>query len=60
MPRGDQHHFLNLMFFALFVLYVTRTLHVRPGLLGLVLGAGAIGGVIGSLLTNRLAARRCG
>jgi MFS family permease len=50
-------NFFNLMFFALFVLYVTRTLHVRPGLLGLVLGAGAIGGVIGSLLTKRLAAR---
>jgi MFS family permease len=47
----------NFMFFALFYLYASRVLHVRPGLLGLVLGAGAIGGVLGSLLTSRLAAR---
>jgi MFS family permease len=47
----------NFMFFALFYLYASRSLHVRPGLLGLVLGAGAIGGVIGSLMTGRLAAR---
>jgi MFS family permease len=47
----------NFMFFALFFLYATRSLHVRPGSLGLVLGAGAIGGVIGSVVTRRLAAR---
>jgi hypothetical protein len=33
-------NFFNFVFFALFVLYATRSLHVRPGLLGLVLGAG--------------------
>jgi predicted MFS family arabinose efflux permease len=32
-------------------------LHVRPGVLGLVLGAGAVGGVIGSLSTTKLAGR---
>jgi MFS family permease len=47
----------NFGFFALFVLFATRTLHVRPGTLGLVLGAGAIGGLIGAVLTRRLAAR---
>jgi MFS family permease len=47
----------NFMFFALFLLYVTRSLHVRPGPLGLVLGAGAVGGLIGSAITRRLAAR---
>jgi len=40
-------NFFTLMFFALFVLYADRSLHVGPGLLGLVLGAGAIGGVLG-------------
>ncbi len=50
-------NFFNFMFFALFVLYATRSLHVRPGLLGLVLGAGAVGGVLGATLTRRLAAR---
>jgi MFS family permease len=50
-------NFFNFMFFALFILYATRSLHIRPGLLGLILGAGAIGGLIGSLITRRLAAR---
>ena len=50
-------NFFTLMFFALFVLYATRSLHVRSGLLGLVLGAGAVGGVLGALVTRRLAAR---
>ena len=50
-------NFFSFMFMALFVLYATRALHVRPGLLGLVLGAGAVGGVLGSVLTRRIAAR---
>jgi MFS family permease len=49
-------NFFNFMFFALFVLYATRVLHVQAGVLGLVLGAGAVGGVIGSAVTKRLAA----
>jgi MFS family permease len=47
----------DFMFLALLILYATRFLHVRPGLLGLVLGGGAMGGVIGSLITKRLATR---
>ena len=50
-------NFFNFVFFALFVLYATRSLHVRPGVLGLVLGAGAVGGVLGALCTGRLSAR---
>jgi MFS family permease len=50
-------NFFTFMFVALVILYATRSLHVRPGLLGLVLGAGAVGGVIGALVTRRLAAR---
>jgi MFS family permease len=50
-------NFFTLMFFALFVLYATQSLDVRSGLLGLVLGAGAAGGVLGALVTRRLAAR---
>ncbi len=44
----------NFAFFALFLLYATRSLHVRPGTLGLVLGAGAVGGLIGSFATGPL------
>jgi MFS family permease len=47
----------SLMFLALFTLYAVRVLDVRPGVLGLVLGAGAVGGVLGALLTKRIAAR---
>ena len=48
-------NFFNFVFFALFVLYAVRSLQVRPGELGLVLGAGAVGGVIGAIVTTRLA-----
>jgi MFS family permease len=47
----------NFAFFAIFVLYATRSLGVAPATLGLVLGAGAVGGVIGSVVTGRVARR---
>jgi predicted MFS family arabinose efflux permease len=47
----------NFAFFALFFLYVARSLHVRPGTLGVVLGAGAVGGVLGSVVTPRIGRR---
>jgi predicted MFS family arabinose efflux permease len=50
-------NFFNFVFFALFVLYATRTLGVSPGTLGLVLGAGAVGGLLGSVVTTPLARR---
>jgi hypothetical protein len=37
----------NFMFFALWILFATKELHVNAGALGLVIGAGAIGSVIG-------------
>jgi MFS family permease len=50
-------NFFNLMFAALYILYATRSLHVAPGLLGAVLGAGAVGSLIGSVLTGRVSRR---
>jgi MFS family permease len=50
-------NFFNFVFWALFFLYATRTLGVRPGVLGLVLGAGAVGGVLGSVVTGRISRR---
>jgi len=50
-------NFFNFVFWALFILYVTRTLGVRPGVLGLVLGAASVGGVLGSILTGRISRR---
>jgi predicted MFS family arabinose efflux permease len=47
----------NTMFFALFTLYAIRTLHVSAGLLGVVLGSGATGGVLGAVLAKRIAGR---
>jgi len=54
---GAVVNLFNLMFGALFTLYAIRTLHVSAGLLGLVLGCGAIGGVLGSMVTKRIAGR---
>jgi MFS family permease len=50
-------NFFNFVFFALFILYATKSLGVEPATLGLVLGAGAVGGVIGSLVTGRVSRR---
>ena len=50
-------NFFNFMFVTLFALYATRSLHIRPGELGVVLGAGAVGGVLGSLATQRITGR---
>ncbi len=44
-------------FSAIFILFATQELHVRPAVLGLVLGGGAVGGVLGSVLTGRVARR---
>jgi MFS family permease len=50
-------NFFNLMFFALVMLYAVRVLHVSAGLLGLILGCGAFGGVLGAAVTKAVAAR---
>lgn len=50
-------NFFNFVFFTLFILFATRSLHVHPAALGLVLGAGAVGGVLGSLVTARISRR---
>jgi predicted MFS family arabinose efflux permease len=47
----------NFMFFALFVLYATRDLGVRPATLGIVLGAASIGTLAGSFVTARIGRR---
>jgi MFS family permease len=50
-------NFFNFVFFALFVLYAVETLDISPGTLGLVLGAGAVGGVVGSVVTTPVTRR---
>jgi MFS family permease len=50
-------NFFNFIYFALFLLYATRSLHVRPASLGLVLGAASVGTILGSLVTARIARR---
>ena len=47
-------NFFNYAFQALFVLYATRTLGVEPGTLGLVLGVGAVGGLLGAVTAGRI------
>ncbi|HEX3806117.1 MAG TPA: MFS transporter [Gaiellaceae bacterium] len=50
-------NYFNFLFFALFILFATKSLHVHPAVLGLVLGAGAVGGLIGSFITGRVTRR---
>jgi MFS family permease len=50
-------NFFNLMFFALVMLYAVRVLHVSAGLLGLIIGGGAFGGLLGAAVTKAVAAR---
>src|SRR5262245_31521496 len=50
-------NFFNFMFGALFVLYATNELGVKPGTLGLILGAAAVGGVLGAVVAPRLSRR---
>jgi MFS family permease len=50
-------NFFNFIFFALFILYANRYLHVGPGVLGVVLGTGALGGLLGAFLTGRIVRR---
>jgi MFS family permease len=47
----------NFMFFALFLLYATRDLGVRPATLGIVLGAASVGTLAGSFVTARISRR---
>ncbi len=44
---------------AVLLLYLTRELHLRPGLIGLIFGCGSVGFLLGALLQAR-ATRRCG
>lgn len=41
-------NFFNDVYAAIFILYVTRSLGVSPGVLGVALGVGAVGGIIGA------------
>jgi Na+/melibiose symporter-like transporter len=50
-------NFFNLMFAALYLLFAVRDLHIRPGVVGPLLGAGALGALLGSVVTKRIAAR---
>ena len=50
-------NFFNLMFNALSVLYAVRVLHIRPGVLGALLGVAALGGVVSAVVTKPVAAR---
>ena len=44
----------NFVFFAIFVLYATKELEVEPGLLGVILGIAAVGGIVGALIAGRV------
>ncbi|GAB1693638.1 MFS transporter [Krasilnikovia sp. M28-CT-15] len=47
----------NYIFAALFVLYATTELRLTPGTLGLIIGAGAVGGLLGAAVTGPISRR---
>lgn len=47
----------NFAFAALFILYATTELGIEPGILGLALGFGALGGILGALIASRVGRR---
>ncbi len=48
-------NFFNFIFFALFLLYTSRYLHIAPATIGVVLGVAAAGTLVASALTGRIA-----
>lgn len=50
-------NFFNLMFAALYLLYAVRMLHIKAGVVGVLIGAAAVGALLGSVVTKRIAAR---
>ena len=50
-------NFFNLMFGALYLLYAVRVLHIKAGVVGMLIGAAAVGALLGSVVTKRIAAR---
>jgi len=51
-------NFFALAFLTLFTLYAVHRLHVIPGVLGFVLGAGAVGGLLGAARARDAGPRR--
>jgi MFS family permease len=56
MCTGSANLFSS-MAFAVFYVLLARDLHVSPGVIGLITSTSAIGGLIGSLVASRFAAR---
>jgi MFS family permease len=56
MCTGSSNLFSSMMF-AVFYLLLARQLHVSPGIIGLISSTSAIGGLTGSLVASRFAAK---
>jgi MFS family permease len=54
---GAAINFFNLMFAALYLLFAVRVLHIGAGVVGVLLGVASVGGLLGALVTKRVAAR---
>jgi predicted MFS family arabinose efflux permease len=50
-------NFFNLAFYALFILYATRSLGIGPGALGFAMAAGGVGSLLGAAALGRVSRR---
>lgn len=57
VPWSGSANFFVVIVEALGPLFLVRTLHLRPGYVGLLLGLGAVGGVVGGLAAGALSRR---
>lgn len=55
--QGGLWNFFFIMSDTMFLLYAIRQLHLTPGLVGAILGVGAVGGIVGSALASSLTRR---
>lgn len=57
LAAASTMNLFNYVFLALYILYVTRTLHVSPALLGLITAVGSVGAILGSTITSIISRR---
>jgi MFS family permease len=55
--QGGLWNFCYVMSDTIFLLYAIRELHFKPGLVGLIFGVGAVGGLVGSALASSFSRR---
>lgn len=57
MLEAGTYNLFWMVIQTVFLLYATRTLHMSPGVVGLVIGGGAVGSLVGAVIAKPFSAR---